>query len=438
MTGVYHCADWNTAAQDYKAIKCPAGEEGGEGPEEVKKFTYEEVMRHLEAARTAARQELKVQRMHPMTPVQPPITSANKEIGVILPARMQPGERVSGTVVEDPGKYEGMPEVKVFRMSVPFESTGEATHLHGWNLEAPGETPQPADGPVSFTVPRSGSGFNITFRQSGNPDRSVAQLLDFSGSLRNAKAKVVHSYEAPALCLEGQLCTVSGPFSGDSRKTFAAFDDRPATIVAETPEAAYLEIPDGMEPGGRSLFIAEGSRVVAFPTTVANFFIKNNGRKLEAGQTLIVFPTLDGPGEIPDPLWKPGNFPASNRELARKLVPGFQMPHANREAAEKREALEKQEAKKGGDAKERKDAGEAEILLILQNPMPEQISLRGSKDQTIVFHLNDQSFTRGEFKYDLVVEVLKPVAIDVRGYVIPFLAPVAGQEFVVKTGKSAK
>lgn len=438
MTGVYQCANWDPAAQDYKAIKCPAGEEGGEGPEKVKKFTYEEVIQHLEAARRAAREEQKIGRMHPMTPVQPPITTLNKEIGVVLPAEAQPGERISGIVVEDPKKYEAMAEVKVFRITIPFESAGEAAHLHGWNLEAPGERAQPADGPISFIVPRSGSGFNITFRQGGNPDRSVSQPVDFSGGPRNAKAKAIHSYKAPALCLEGQLCTVSGPFSGDSRKTFAAFDERPAIIVAETPEAAYLETPDGMEPGGRPLFIAEGSKLVALPTTVANFFIKNNGRKLEAGQTLIVFPTLDGPGKIPDPLWKPGNFPAGNLELARKLIPGFQMLCTNREAAGKRETIKNQEAKKGGDAKEKKDAGEAEILLILQNPMPEQISLRGSKDQTIVFHLNDQSLTRGEFKYDLVVEVLKPGAIDVKGYVIPFLAPVAGQEFVIKTEESAK
>ena len=57
MTNVYTCADWNTAAQNYKFIPCPAGEEsGGAEPKEVKRFTYDEVMQHLNAARKASRE----------------------------------------------------------------------------------------------------------------------------------------------------------------------------------------------------------------------------------------------------------------------------------------------------------------------------------------------------------------------------------------------
>jgi hypothetical protein len=55
--------------------------------------------------------------------------------------------------------------------------------------------------------------------------------------------------------------------------------------------------------------------------------------------------------------------------------------------------------------------------------------MRGAKDQMIVFHLSDESFSRGEFKYDLIVEAIKSGHFDIRGYVIPFLAPVRGQEF---------
>ena len=78
------------------------------------------------------------------------------------------------------------------------------------------------------------------------------------------------------------------------------------------------------------------------------------------------------------------------------------------------------------------------ILLVVKNMTPEQVSLRGVKDQMIVFHLNDDSFARGEFKYDLVVDALKSGHFDIRGYVIPFLAPVRGQEFSSKSSSAGK
>src|SRR5271157_5978099 len=38
-TGIYRCNEWNVAAQNYKPIQCPAGEESEGGAEAVKKFT---------------------------------------------------------------------------------------------------------------------------------------------------------------------------------------------------------------------------------------------------------------------------------------------------------------------------------------------------------------------------------------------------------------
>ena len=371
-TGVYRCNEWNVAAQDYKPLPCPAGEESESGPEQLKTFTYDEVMQHLDAARKTARQEQKIGHMLPATPVQPPITTANREVGLVLPAVVRPGERVSGKVVENPEQYEGMPEVTVTRMAVPFESVGEASKLWGWFFEAPGETQQRADGPITLVVPPAGSGLNITFRQAGNPSHSVSKMLNFPPAPAGKQPPSPTSFKAAALCLKGQLCAVSGPFSGDSSKTFAAFEDRPATIVAETPAMAYISIPEPTEGGARPLFIAEGSKVVALPVVVGNFFIKNNGRELQEGQNLIVFPTLDGPGDIADPEWRTGNFPATNLEQARQLLPGFQLPKDKRE---KREAEEKREK---GKSKEKREADEkkgGEILLVVKNVTPEQISL---------------------------------------------------------------
>jgi hypothetical protein len=423
-TGVYRCSEWNVAAQDYRAIDCPSGEEESGGAEELKTFTYDEVMKNIEAARQTARREQKIGRMQPETPIHPPITSAQKEVGLVLPAQLHPGERVSGTVVENPDQYSEMPEVTVTRVAVPFESTGEASRLAGWLFETAGEEPRRADGPITLMVPRLGTGLNIviTFRQAGNPAHSVSQTLNFP-QLSERKSLRLNSFQAPAFCMKGELCVVSGPFSGDGGKTFAAFEDRPATIVAETVDTAYLGIPELTEPGSRPLFIAEGVKVVALPVAVGKFVIKNNGRELQAGEILITFPTLDGPGDIPDPAWQIGNFPATNLQRARQLIPGFRL------AGEKREGCEKGDSIAKCEIEEKKKEGE--ILIVLKNVSPEQISLRSSTNGTLVFRLSDEAFRRGEFKYDLMVEAKKAGKVEVKGYVIPFLAPIAGQEFSV-------
>ena len=136
---------------------------------------------------------------------------------------------------------------------------------------------------------------------------------------------------------------------------------------------------------------------------------------------------------MPDPLWLPGNYPASNLEEARKLIPGFQAPqtgHAAHEAEEKREAKQK----KAGETDERDEDQGGEILLVVKNLSPGQVSLHESKDGTFVFHLKAASFKMGEFKYKFVAEAIKTGNFAVQGYVIPFIAPVMGQEFTVGSG----
>jgi hypothetical protein len=433
-TGVYRCSEWNVPAQDYRAIDCPSGEEGRSGAEVLKTFTYDEVMKNLEAARQTARREQKIGHMQPMTPIHPPITSAHKEVGLILPAQLHPGERISGSVVENPDQYGEMPGVTITRIAVPFESTGEASRLAGWLFETAGEEPRRADGPITLMVPRLASGLDITFRQAGNPAHSVSQTLNFT-QLSEKESVPLNSFEAPALCLKDEICIVNGPFSGDSGKTFAAFEDRPTTIVAETVDAAYLAIPERTAPGARPLFIAEGMKVAALPVVVGQFVVKNNGRELRAGETLITFPTLTGPGEIPDPAWQSGNFPAANLQRAQQLIAGFQLSQGGREPRERVEANEDEK----GAPKEKRETGEkkqeGEILLVVRNLTPEQISLRGSMNEVLVFHLSEEAFRRGEFKYDLVIEAKKAGKVEVKGYVIPFLAPVDGQEFSIKAAR---
>src|ERR1035438_9324811 len=115
--------------------------------------------------------------MQPKSPVKATATTTNPEVGLVVPAQVNGGERVSGSMVANPAAYEGMAGVTVTQVAVPFESAGEASTLAGWMVEVPGESPQRADEPIVFTVPRRGSGLNITFRQTGNSAQSVSKQI---------------------------------------------------------------------------------------------------------------------------------------------------------------------------------------------------------------------------------------------------------------------
>ncbi|MGA7686030.1 MAG: hypothetical protein WCA58_13535 [Terriglobales bacterium] len=432
--GTYRCEEWNAAAQDYRRVDCPAGEEegGGGSAERPKKFTYDEVMKHLEAARKTARSEWEFARLRVAAPINP--STEVREVGIVLPAKVNPGERVSGSVVENPDRYVEMAEVTVTRVAVPFESAGDGSRLSGWLFETAGEEPRRADGPITFVVPERGLQLTVTFRQEGNHAHSISQTLNVSQRPRT-ESHLPNTFQAAALCMKGALCAVSGPFSGDSSKTFAAFEDRPATIVAETSDTAYLGIPELTGPGSGPLFIAEGSKVVALTEVVGEFFIKNNGRELQAGESLITFPTLDGPGDIADDVWRAGNFPETNLERARQLIPGFELTGDQCGSREKGEPEEKREAGKKREEKEEEKKEEGKILLVVKSLAPGRISLHSSTNGMLVFCLSDEAFQRGAFKYDLRVDALKAGKVEVTGYVIPFLGTVEGQEFDVKVAK---
>jgi len=350
----------------------------------------------------------------------------------VLPSRIRPGERVSGRVVENPSDYENTPELMVTRFALP----GNAGTLSGWQVEISGEPSQAADGPIALTVPPGQLGLAVLFRPTGtNAGAPVSRTIKIASAKGASQGKAAASYLAPPVCVKDEICIVRGAFNGNSSKTFAAFETRPAQIIAETSNALYLAIPEATEPGPRPLVIAEGAKAIAFPTVVAEFSIQPDRRSLHAGDQLLMYPTVEGPSDLPDPEWRTGNFPPSNLELARKLVPEFQ-PRGSAGAPEKHVAEERREKEKAGEKGEPEGSEAGEILLVVKNLTPDIATFRGSKDGIFVFHLNPAAFTMGDFKYKFVVEAKQTGNFAVQGWLIPFLAPVTGQEFPVTAAAS--
>jgi hypothetical protein len=425
-TGTYRCFDWNGAQQKYGAIECPASEEAHEGPKETAKITREEVMQHLAAARQAAQAEQKAQRIKPKAPVQSPITTTNKEVGVVLPAHMRPGQRVSGRVVDDPDRFAGQPDLIVVRATLPMPSAGDASQLSGWTFEWKPSEPQPADGAISFVVPGGKKPQEFVFRQAGDPAVAVIGKVQIPKPASKG-GRGPSGFESPALCFKRDLCAVTGKFTGDSLNTFVSFDSFPARIVAETESAAYIDVPAFMNLGPAALIVAEGTKVEAMSMVVAQLELSHVREALEAHQEMITMLVVDGVQELSDDQWHYGIFPPSNLEKARALVPGFNPAKVIKQEREQREKQEKLDGMKKKDDK--KDEAAGMVLVVVTNAAPEVATMRRATQQTFVFHLTPESFPRGEFKYDIVIDAAKTGTFDLKTTAVPFLAPVKAQEF---------
>ncbi len=283
MTGVYRCFDWKATQQKYQAIDCPESEESHSGPKDAPKISRDEVLQHLAAARQAAQAEEKSRRMKMKAPVEASSTTMKKDVGVVLPAILRPGQRVSGTVVEDPERFANQPELTVTRVTLPMQTAGEAAHLSGWIFELKGAEPQAADGLISFMVPTGNPSIEFTLRQAGDPSVSVSGKASISKAMLH-KSNVPANFQSAALCFKRDVCVVTGALSGDSRKTFAAFDSVPAIIVAETETSAIIGVPLYMNLGPAALVVAEGSNVEAMTMVVAEIALTQNRVPISAKQ----------------------------------------------------------------------------------------------------------------------------------------------------------
>jgi YD repeat-containing protein len=434
VTGIYRCFDWKSTPQKYQAIDCPQSEESHSGPKHAPKITREEVLQYLAAARQAGQAEQKSRLMKPKEPVQGAVTTTtNREVGIVFPALLRPGTRVSGSIVDEPDRFAGNPELLVTRASLPMPSTGNASQLSGWTFEFKGYEPQPADAPISLVVPTGAVEQAFTLRQAGDPTITVSGKVLITATAGKS-ASVPKAFESAALCFKRDSCVVTGPLSGDSRKTFAAFDGVPARIIAETDSMAIIDTPFFMHLGPAALIVDEGTQVQAMPMVVADLALTLNHKALKPPEYVITILRVDGAQELSDDQWRYGVFPSGNVEKARALVPGFNPAKAVEQDRERREKQEKQDGLAAKDDKKDESAGM--VLVVVKNNTPGIVSPRGANEQTFVFRLTPESFAMGEFKYDIVLDPLQAGTFALKAVAIPFLAPVKAQVFDAEASKN--
>ncbi len=434
MSGINRCFEWKPATQKYEVIDCPASDEAHEGPEVVRQITREEVLQTLAAARQVAAAEQKSRHMQSKSPTDATTAITTKEVAVVLPADLRPGQRVSGSVVEDPDRFAGHPDLLLARVSLPMPSSGDGSRLSGWTFELTGAVPQPADGPITFTVPVVNP-LAFTLRQASDPSVAVAGKIDLPKPMLQ-KAPVAQGFESSALCFKQDLCTIAGPFTGDSHNTFVAFDKVPVKVITQTANTTYVDVPIETIGGSATLIVAEGKNVAAMVMVVATLGLQPKQDAIQAGQNTGGAVVLENVGELADAQWHYGAFSPSTVERARALVPGFNPAKVVHQEHEQREKQQKQDGVRKPENKNEESAGM--ILLVVRNTTPDVVSLRGATQQSYIFRLVPDSFSMGDFKFLFTGDALKAGTFVPQATAIPFLAPVKARVFDAETTAAKK
>ncbi len=445
VNGEFRCWTWSDDSQKYDRIVCPSGEESGEKPPPLKPVAEADAIRMFQAARTAATAEQKSRRMVPKNMVTPPVTPQNMTYAIVIPAALKSGKQVSGSLVENAHYIRLRPELIVEDVTLPMVPGSAWAKLSGWRIEVAGSQPQPADDPFTFTVPRDASQIVVKLYPEGQQDKAVTKSIAVPRSVP-APGSPKSGYVAQPLCVAGDVCPIGGAFDGDATHALAAFDNKPATIVAETSDMAFIGVPEEMVYG-KTLLFHEGNELLAFPVVIAQIDIVSDGvhldefqKSINQGDKKLVFAGVIAAQTLPEENWRAGMFPKSNLEWARRFVPDFQVPHeshAEREEREQMEKLERQQKGQTGPAKENEEKL-GYIVFLVKNTTPDIVSWRGSKDQVFVLPLNPESFSQGDYGYKILAEASKTGTYKLNAALIPFVAPIQGQKFTLPASMLAK
>ncbi len=444
VNSMFRCWNWNGGTQKYDRIVCPSGEEAGEKPPPLKPITEDEAVKLFDVARTTAMAEQKARRMTPKNLVSPPATPKDTTFAIVLPAALVPGKQVSGSVVEDTHYIRLRPELIVTEVTLPLVPGAEAAKLSGWQIEIAGSAAQPADAPFAFTVSSGASAIDVKLYPEGQPALTVNKSIGIPKSFPpNSKPK--SGYVAQAVCVAGDVCPIAGVFDGNATAALAAFDQKPAPIVAETTDMAFVGVPLDLTTGTKQLLFNEGKELLALPVVVAQIEIAADGTTLDEfqhdikqGDHKLIFAGVNGVPNLPEDDWIPGMFPKTNLEWARRFVPGFDVPHETHAEREEREMMEKLERQQKGEKAPAKDKEEklGYIVFFLKNSTPQVGTWRGS--QAYALPLNPESFSQGDYRYKFVIDADITGTYAMDAAIIPFVAPVQGQKFTLPANASTR
>ncbi|MDQ2980104.1 MAG: hypothetical protein M3R62_12880 [Acidobacteriota bacterium] len=320
-------------------------------------------------------------------------------IGVVLPTDCHPGDTVTGTVVLNPKDYEGIPALRVVELQVPLESgaDGKPT-LHGVTVELGSGHGQPADGPITCTIPKDGSKISVTVGRTDTPQQIARTDVSVIPQSPVAPAP---QYETPPVCVNnGRPQVIHGPFSGNGSTTNIEVGGRPGLVIAETPREVYYSLPGGTAAGDNTVVLHESGKGTSFHVCVVNLGMSADRLNLLRGESTNFTTTVSGLDGLPSSAWL-GGMPSDlvDLEWIRRVAPDFKIPGAGQPGV---------------------------LLLTIENRSPDTITLGKAKGEVIVLTIDRGAVKNGAYEFRGTIHSKKSGGFTIRGTVVPFLAPVEG------------
>jgi len=332
-------------------------------------------------------------------------------IGIVLPADAQPGDTLTASLVKDPQSYAGIPGLRVVPATVPLatDAQGEAS-LSGLIVDTGDGQEQPATGRLRLHVPKIASQITLTINSIGNETALDKETVPLAAASPAPNAQIWEPSKAlqiPATAYTtapaedgGAVQAIHGPVSGDSISTQVLVDNKPASIVAESPRAAYFDLPEDAAPGAHKITVAEDGQLMAsFHVAVLDLKLSAKDLRLIKNQSTQMEATVSGESAIDDSAWKPG----LDSDLVAPTTASELLPE------------------KAGSSRP------AAIVLQIQNKSPETIKLVGAKANTITLPLEQKNFTNGTYTASEKIQSIRSGTFNIRADVIPLLAPISGE-----------
>ena len=206
-------------------------------------------------------------------------------VGLVMPRRAVPGERVSVRMVADPEDYRGKVkelDVVTAAVEVPVDAAGHPS-FDNVVVDMGDGRKQPATRAITFNVPRDSESVPFTIGVSGYPSRTK-RLAAAIEPIRE-QARPSPTYKMQEICPESGVVPIHGPFDGNARDTTVTVGGEQAMVLVETFDAAYFVVPANARNGRNRVKLRKGGREVSFDLFIPEIAITTDRPVLEPGQT---------------------------------------------------------------------------------------------------------------------------------------------------------
>src|SRR5579864_4422828 len=178
-------------------------------------------------------------------------------VGLVMPRRARPGERVSVRMVGDPEDYRKVSELDVVTTEVELP-VDEAGHPSFDNVvvDMGDGRKQPATRPITFNVPPEAESVPVTIGVSGYPSHTKHLAATVEPVREQARPSSI--YKMQEICPESGVVPIHGPFDGNAQDTSVTVGGEQATVLVETFDAAYFVVPANAQNGRNRVILRKG------------------------------------------------------------------------------------------------------------------------------------------------------------------------------------